>query len=118
MKISPLFSPIFKRLIGERTRLARRMGGESPNHSLQWLPQRSDGTTVSLTPSRRCMDLFYSVLTGLYVVAAVIFLFGAAVFVHEFGHYWVALKCGMKVEEFAIGFGPKAVSWIKNGIVY
>jgi regulator of sigma E protease len=64
------------------------------------------------------MELFYTILTGLYVVAAVIFLFGAAVFVHEFGHYWVALKCGMRVDEFAIGFGPKAVSWVKNGIVY
>lgn len=63
------------------------------------------------------MDL-NTILTGLYVVAAVIFLFGAAVFVHEFGHYWVALKCGMKVEEFAIGFGPKIFSWTKNGIVY
>src|SRR6185436_1313295 len=40
------------------------------------------------------------------------------VFVHEFGHYWVALKCGMRVDEFAIGFGPKIVSWTKNGIVY
>jgi regulator of sigma E protease len=63
------------------------------------------------------MDL-HTILIGLYVVAAVIFLFGAAVFVHEFGHYWVALKCGMKVEEFAIGFGPKIFSWTRNGIVY
>jgi regulator of sigma E protease len=63
------------------------------------------------------MDL-HTILIGLYVVAAVIFLFGAAVFVHEFGHYWVARKCGMKVEEFAIGFGPKIFSWTKNGIVY
>ena len=29
------------------------------------------------------MELFYTILTGLYVVAAVIFLFGAAVFVHD-----------------------------------
>jgi regulator of sigma E protease len=58
------------------------------------------------------------ILTGLYVVAAVIFLFGAAVFVHEFGHFWVARKCGMRVDEFAIGFGPKIVSWTRNGIVY
>ena len=54
----------------------------------------------------------------LYVVAGVIFLFGAAVFVHEFGHYWVARKRGMKVEAFAIGFGPKIYGWTRDGIEY
>ena len=54
----------------------------------------------------------------LYVSAAVVLLFGAAVFVHEWGHYFMALKRGLKVEAFAIGFGPKIVSWRKNGIDY
>ena len=45
-------------------------------------------------------------------------LFGAAIFFHELGHYWVALKLGLKVEEFAIGMGPKMFSWKRNGIVY
>src|SRR5687768_18555682 len=53
-----------------------------------------------------------------YVVAAVILLFGAAVFVHEWGHYYVALKRKLKVEAFAIGFGPKIFGWKKNGIDY
>jgi regulator of sigma E protease len=53
-----------------------------------------------------------------YVVGAVLLLFGAAVFVHEFGHYWVARKRGMKVEAFAIGFGPKLFGWRKHGIDY
>ena len=52
------------------------------------------------------------------IAAGVVFLFGAAIFVHEFGHYWVALKRGLKVEAFAIGFGPKIISWVKNGIEY
>ncbi|MCK9314976.1 MAG: RIP metalloprotease RseP [Verrucomicrobia bacterium] len=64
------------------------------------------------------MDSIYSGLELLYVVLGVLVLFGAAVFVHEFGHFWVALKCGMKVEEFAIGFGPKIKSWKRNGIEY
>jgi regulator of sigma E protease len=59
-----------------------------------------------------------SILSFLYVAAAVIFLFGAAVFVHEWGHYWVARKRGMKVEAFAIGFGPKIISWTRDGIEY
>ncbi|MDI9401262.1 MAG: RIP metalloprotease RseP [Limisphaerales bacterium] len=64
------------------------------------------------------MDLLYSSLQLIYVIVCVLLLFGAAVFVHEFGHFWVALKCGMKVEEFAIGFGPKIKSWKRNGIEY
>ncbi len=29
------------------------------------------------------------------------------VFIHEFGHYYVAKLCGVKVEEFSIGFGKE-----------
>lgn len=54
----------------------------------------------------------------IYVVAAVLFLFGAAVFVHELGHFLVARWCKMKVEAFAIGFGPKIFGWTRNGIEY
>ena len=43
-------------------------------------------------------------------------LFGAAVFFHEYGHYWMARKRGMKVEGFSIGFGPKIVSWMHDGV--
>src|SRR5688500_5257611 len=59
-------------------------------------------------------NIFY----WLYVGAAVVLLFGAAVFVHEWGHFWMALRRGLKVEAFAIGFGPKIFSWRKNGIDY
>lgn len=59
-----------------------------------------------------------TILTLIYVAAAVFVLFGAAIFVHEFGHFWVARKLGMKVEEFAIGFGPKICSWNRDGIQY
>ncbi len=54
----------------------------------------------------------------IYVVVGVILLFGAAIFVHEWGHYYVALKRGLKVEAFAIGFGPPIYVWKKNGIEY
>ena len=39
-------------------------------------------------------------------ILATIFVFGLLVFVHEFGHFAVAKISGMKVTEFAIGFGP------------
>ena len=45
------------------------------------------------------------ILTTIYVVVAVLLLFASAIFIHEWGHFFVARMCGMKVEEFAIGFG-------------
>ncbi len=56
------------------------------------------------------------VLNIAYVVAAVLLLFGAAVFVHEYGHYWMALRRGLKIEGFSIGFGPKVASWMRDGV--
>ena len=36
----------------------------------------------------------------------VILLFGLMIFLHELGHFIVAKLCGVKVEQFTIGFGP------------
>ncbi|MGI8965876.1 MAG: site-2 protease family protein, partial [Limisphaerales bacterium] len=58
------------------------------------------------------------ILNILYVTVVVVLMFGAAIFVHEFGHYWVARKRGLKVEAFAIGFGPKLFGWTRDGIEY
>ncbi|MDH5649604.1 MAG: RIP metalloprotease RseP, partial [Gammaproteobacteria bacterium] len=44
------------------------------------------------------MQLVYSILS--FVVAL-----GILVVVHEFGHYWVARKVGVKVLRFSVGFG-------------
>ncbi len=30
---------------------------------------------------------------------------GVLVTFHEFGHYWVARRCGVKVLKFSVGFG-------------
>lgn len=57
-------------------------------------------------------------LVWLYVTVAVVLLFGAAVFVHEFGHFWMARRCGLKVEGFSIGFGPKLFGWRRGGVDY
>ena len=36
---------------------------------------------------------------------------GVLVSFHEFGHYWVARRCGVKVERFSIGFGTPLLTW-------
>ena len=43
----------------------------------------------------------------------IIFLLGFLVLIHETGHYLVAKACKIRVNEFAIGFGPKI--WHKKG---
>ena len=35
----------------------------------------------------------------------------AVVFVHELGHYWVARRCGVRVEVFSVGFGSELFGW-------
>jgi len=36
------------------------------------------------------------------------------IFVHEFGHYYAAIKSGVKVETFSIGFGPELLGFNDN----
>ncbi|EMF7616572.1 sigma E protease regulator RseP [Providencia stuartii] len=38
-------------------------------------------------------------------LAAFIIAIGVLITVHEFGHFWVARRCGVYVERFSIGFG-------------
>jgi regulator of sigma E protease len=63
-------------------------------------------------------DSLFQLWTVFYTVLAALFLFGITVFVHEFGHFIVARRCGLIVKTFSIGFGPAIVQWKKNGIVY
>ncbi|MBF8999387.1 MULTISPECIES: sigma E protease regulator RseP [Vibrio] len=45
-------------------------------------------------------------MTGIiWNLVAFIVALGILVAVHEFGHFWVARRCGIKVEKFSIGFG-------------
>jgi regulator of sigma E protease len=44
------------------------------------------------------MDLLYTILVTLATLAVL-------VAVHEYGHFWVARRCGVKVLRFSIGFG-------------
>jgi regulator of sigma E protease len=47
--------------------------------------------------------------TVLYILIAVI-VFGVLIFVHELGHFLAAKACGIKVNEFSLGMGPKIIS--------
>ena len=54
----------------------------------------------------------------LYIVAMMIFLFGITIFVHEWGHFIMAKKCGLVIEAFSIGMGPALWKKEIDGIVY
>ena len=44
-------------------------------------------------------------------ILATIVALGVLVTVHEFGHYWVAKRCGVRVLRFSVGFGRALYTW-------
>lgn len=53
-------------------------------------------------------QLFWG-MGGSFLGYAIPFLFvlTVVVFFHELGHFWVARRCGVKVDAFSVGFGPE-----------
>lgn len=58
-----------------------------------------------------------TILTILSYIGAIM-IFGIIIMVHELGHYSIGRLCKIKIVEFAVGFGPKIKSWVKNDIIY
>ena len=54
----------------------------------------------------------------LLYTAGVVFAFGIVIFVHEFGHFLVAKKSGVKVDQFAFGFGKEIFGFQKGETRY
>lgn len=40
------------------------------------------------------------------------------ILVHEWGHFVVARKIGVRVERFSFGFGPRLLRWTRGGTEY
>ncbi|MBO7720154.1 site-2 protease family protein [Candidatus Saccharibacteria bacterium] len=53
------------------------------------------------------MNIVVGVIVGFLILMAL-------VVAHEFGHFIVARRNGVTVEEFGIGFPPRAIAWVKN----
>jgi regulator of sigma E protease len=53
-------------------------------------------------------------MTLLTTIAAFLVTLGVLIVVHEYGHYWVARKCGVKVIRFSIGFGKPLARWVRG----
>jgi regulator of sigma E protease len=52
------------------------------------------------------------------IVLAFIFVLGAAVVLHEFGHFIVAKLFKIRVEIFSVGFGPRLFGWKRGNTDY
>ena len=58
-------------------------------------------------------------MENLQTLLAFIIALGLLVSFHEFGHFWVARRCGVKVLRFSVGFGKALFSWSdKQGTEY
>ena len=57
-------------------------------------------------------------MSNIFSIIAAILIFGVIILVHEFGHFIVAKKCNVKVNEFAIGMGPAIFKKQKGETLY
>lgn len=54
----------------------------------------------------------------MWVVLLTILVFGVIICIHEFGHFAAAKLCGVRVNEFSLGMGPKLFSFHKGETMY
>ncbi|SDF27044.1 RIP metalloprotease RseP [Phytopseudomonas seleniipraecipitans] len=50
-------------------------------------------------------------MSALYMIVGTLVALGVLVTFHEYGHFWVARRCGVKVLRFSVGFGTPLVRW-------
>lgn len=55
------------------------------------------------------MNIVFGIIIGLVILMLL-------VIAHEFGHFIMARKNGVKVNEFGIGFPPRAIAWVKKEV--
>ena len=58
------------------------------------------------------------ILATVFYIVVCVLLFALAILIHEFGHFIVALKLGLRVEAFSIGFGKPIWKKTVNGVEY
>jgi len=50
-------------------------------------------------------------MSALYMLFGTLVALGVLVTFHEFGHFWVARRCGVRVLRFSVGFGSPLLRW-------
>mgnify|MGYP001566875578 CR=1 FL=1 len=54
----------------------------------------------------------------MFTVIIFLIVLAVLIFVHELGHFLTAKSFGIRVDAFAVGFGPKLISWKRGETVY
>jgi regulator of sigma E protease len=55
---------------------------------------------------------------AVYLIVGIVLVLGVMVLVHEWGHFIVARLCGVRVDVFSIGFGPRLFGWKRGATDY
>ena len=64
------------------------------------------------------MTVFTNILTTVGLIVIAVLLFELIIFFHEGGHFITAKLSGIKVNEFALGMGPKIISFKRKDTKY
>ncbi len=64
------------------------------------------------------MITILNIFNNIWPYAVAILLFLILIIIHEFGHFIAAKLLGVRVNEFAVGFGPKLLKWGKGETKY
>lgn len=64
------------------------------------------------------MITILNILNNIWPYLVAILLFLILIIIHEFGHFIAAKLLGVRVNEFAVGFGPKLIKWGKGETKY
>jgi regulator of sigma E protease len=73
---------------------------------------------IDLNVSGNISGALGGIMSGVPQILLAVLVFGALVFVHEFGHFIVAKLSGIKVTEFALGMGPALLSRQRGDTLY
>ena len=64
------------------------------------------------------LDLVLSILPYIKTIFLAIIPLGFIIFIHELGHFYAAKRCGIKVNTFSLGFGPKLIGFQRGDTQY
>lgn len=64
------------------------------------------------------IDLILSILPYIKTIFLAIIPLGFIIFIHELGHFYAAKRCGITVNTFSLGFGPKLIGFQRGDTEY
>ena len=64
------------------------------------------------------IDLISAIIPYIKTAFLAIIPLGFIIFIHELGHFYAAKRCGIKVNTFSLGFGPKLIGFQRDETEY